>query len=80
MSDETARNVMDATTKRLFPGEGCLDIAQFLGPLWPAAVRSGVAVEVISADAAALPVGVCAHTDRQALIAGDDIFQKGGVL
>ncbi|WP_158270878.1 sugar phosphate isomerase/epimerase family protein [Thalassorhabdomicrobium marinisediminis] len=71
MSDHPARTAMDATLQRLFPGEGQLDIPAFLGALWSAALRCGVTVEVISADAAEAPVRHCAmraaDTARQVL-------------
>lgn len=71
MTNAMALDPVTQTTMRRFPGDGGLDIAGFLAALWPAAQRCGVAVEVISEEAAAMPLADCAtraaDTGRQAV-------------
>lgn len=80
MKAQSAPSMIEATTHRLFPGEGALDISTFLATFWPAALQNGVAVEVISGDAAARSVEDCARhavrTGRRALLEAATIERR----
>lgn len=81
MSGQSAPDLVELTQRRLFPGEGDLDISGFLAALWPAALRHGVAVEVISGQATALTLTDCAEraarSGRCALIQAARMNEEG---
>ena len=58
----TGDDLWQATMNRTFPGHGEFDVPGFLRVLWPAALRTGISVEIISESASALPLATrCAR-------------------